>query len=104
MWRIHFCPRCGARIASGDRFCGACGLNLTCVEQLVPPPPYDYQCTYNQWVPHSSSYDEAAAPVDSDQYQQRYVYANGGTVTPLSAEISKLLGDFFSKNVKYNKV
>jgi hypothetical protein len=104
MWQIHFCPRCGARAACSDRFCGTCGLNLTCVVEPVPPPPYDYQCTYQQWVPYSPSYNQAAAPVNSDQYQQRYVYATGGTVTPLSTEISKLVTDFFDKRLKHNKV
>ena len=102
MWQIHFCPRCGARAASSDRFCGACGLNLTCVAQPVPPPSYDYQCVYQQWVPHSPPYNPSA-PLDSDQYRQRYTQASGDTVTPLSAEISKLLADFFDKRMKYSK-
>src|SRR4030043_443143 len=103
MWQIHFCPRCGARAADSDRFCGTCGFNLTCVVEPVPSPSYDYQCTYQQWVPHSPPYNQVAAPVNSDQYQQRYVYANGDTVTPLSAEISKVLAGFFDKRLKYNK-
>jgi hypothetical protein len=101
MWQVHFCPRCGARAACGDRFCGTCGLNLTCIPRPVPPPSYDYQRTYQQWVPHSPTYDQAAA--HSDQYQEQYAQADDGTVTPISAEISKLLSDFFDKRLKYNK-
>jgi len=104
MWQINFCPRCGARAACSDRFCGACGLNLTCVARPVPPPSYDYQCTYQQWVPHSPPYNQAAAPANSDQYQQQYVQADGDTVKPISAEISELLADFFDRHLKYNKV
>ncbi|MBN2463975.1 MAG: hypothetical protein JXB43_10315 [Dehalococcoidia bacterium] len=103
MWQINFCPRCGARADCNGRFCGACGLDLSCVVEPVPSPWYDYQCTYQQWVPQSPTYNQAAAHVDSDQYQQRYVYANGGTVTPLSAEVSRLLVDFFSKSPKHNR-
>jgi len=104
MWQIHFCPRCGARAASGDRFCGACGLDLACVAKPVPPPSYDYHCTYQQWVPHSTSYDEVAALADLDKYQQRYGHTAGDTVIPLSSEISKLLAGFFNRNIKYDKV
>ena len=103
MWQINFCPQCGARAASGDRFCSTCGLNLTCIPRPVPPPSYDYQRTYQQWVPHSPSYDQAAAP-GSDQYQQQHAQADHDTVTPLSAEISKLLADFFDKRLKCNGV
>jgi len=103
MWQINFCPICGARVASSARFCGACGLNLACVVKPVPPPSYDYQCTYQQWVPHVPPYAQAAAPVYSEQYRQQYAHAGGDTVTSLSAEISKLLADFFGKRVKYSK-
>jgi predicted amidophosphoribosyltransferase len=98
MWQIHFCPQCGARAARSDRFCGACGLDLTCVVRPVPPPSYDYQCAYQQWVPHSPLYNQAAAHVDSNQYQ------HGDTVTPISTEISQLLADFFDKRLKHDKV
>jgi hypothetical protein len=98
MWQIHFCPQCGARAACSDRFCGACGLNLTCVPRPVPPSPYDYHCTYQQWVPHSPTYNQAAAPTDSDQYQ------HGDAVTSMSAEISQLLSDFFDKRLRHSKV
>jgi len=99
MWRVNFCPQCGAHAAGSDRFCGTCGFNLTCVVELVPSPSYDYQCAYQQWVPHN----QAAAPVNSDQYQQRYAHDGGGTVSPLSAEISKLLAELFDNRIKHNK-
>jgi len=55
-------------------------------------------------VPHSPPYNQAAAPANSDQYQQQYVQADGDTVKPISAEISELLADFFDRHLKYNKV
>jgi hypothetical protein len=60
----------------------------------VPPPSYDYQYPYQQWVP-------SAAHVDQDQ--QRYVPGSDINARPMSAEISKLLGDLFDKRFKYNK-
>jgi predicted amidophosphoribosyltransferase len=96
MWQIHFCPSCGARAAYSDRFCGTCGFNLTSVLPQVPPPSYDFQYPFQQWVPYSPPYSQATAPLDADQYQQR-------NTTPMSAEISKLLGDLFDKRLKYNK-
>lgn len=102
MWQINFCPRCGARTACGDRFCGACGLDLARVARLVPPPSYDYQCAYQQWVQHSPEHAQAS-PANSSQYRQRYARMAGDTVTPISAEISKLLADFFSGSARYNK-
>jgi predicted amidophosphoribosyltransferase len=96
MWQIHFCPGCGARAAFSDRFCGTCGFHLTSVLPQVPPPPYDYQYPYQQWVPYSPPYSQAAAPANADQYRQR-------NATPMSAEISKLLGDLFDKRLKYHK-
>jgi hypothetical protein len=103
MWQINFCPQCGARAAGSDRFCGICGLDFTHVLRPVPPPSYDYQCTYQQWVPHSPPSNQAAAPINSERCQQRYVYTDDGTVTPISAEISKLLAELFDRRLKHNK-
>lgn len=94
MWQIHFCPSCGARAAYSDRFCGTCGFNLTSVLPQVPPPPYDYQYPFQQWVP-------SAANVYKDQ--QRYAPGSDINARPMSAQISKLLGDLFEKRLKYNK-
>ena len=94
MWQIHFCPRCGARAAYSDNFCGTCGFNLTSVVPQVPPPSYDYQYLYQQWVP-------SVAHVEQDQ--QRYVPGSDMNARPMSDEISKLLGDLFEKRFKYNK-
>ncbi|MGD0352132.1 MAG: zinc ribbon domain-containing protein [Dehalococcoidia bacterium] len=94
MWQIHFCPHCGARAAYSARFCGTCGFDLTSVAPEVPPPSYDYQYPYQQWVP-SAAY--------IDQVQQRFVPGSDINARPMSAEISKLLGDLFDKRLKYNK-
>jgi hypothetical protein len=103
MWKVNFCPRCGARASGDDRFCGTCGLNLTCVVPQVPPPSYDYLHPYHQWVLHNPSYDQAAAPENAEQCRQRYVSDNDRNATPISAEISKLLRDLFDKSLKYQK-
>ena len=103
MWQIKFCPRCGARVSCTDRFCGACGLNLTSVVPQVPPPSCDYQCLYQQWVPHYTAYNQAAAPENAEQCQQRYVPDNDRDETSIRAEISRMMGDLFDKHLKYNK-
>ncbi len=60
--------------------------------------------------------NQKSVPGNLNQCQRRYVYNNHSTlsqknsssvdsrVKPMSAEISKLLTDFFDKHVKYNKV
>jgi hypothetical protein len=109
MWQMHFCPSCGAQIAYGDRFCGNCGINLICVIQQIspqpPPPSYNYQYPDQQWPQYSQSpYNQAPVSGNPNQNQQRYVYDDGGTVTPISTEISKLLADLFGKRIKYNTI
>ena len=96
MWQIHFCPSCGARTAYSARFCGTCGFNLTSVVPQVPPPSYDYQYPYQQWVQHYPDYIEGPATVNADQCQQE-------NATPMSAEIAKMLEDLFGKRLKYNR-
>jgi len=94
MWQLKFCPRCGARAAYGARFCGTCGFNLTTVLPQVPPPSYDYQYPFQQWVP-------SAAHVEPDR--QSNVSGSDINARPMSAEISKMLEDLFGKHLKYNK-
>jgi hypothetical protein len=104
MWQIHFCPGCGAGVAYGDRFCGNCGINLSCVIQQISQSS-DYQYPDQQWRQYNQPpYNQASVSGNPNQYQQRYVHSNGGTVTPLSNEISKLLADFFDKRMKYSKI
>ena len=103
MWQINFCPRCGARASSNVRFCGACGLDLNSVVPQVPPPPYVYQYSFQQWVPHYAAYNQAAAPENVEQYQRRYVPDNDRDATSIKAEISRLMGDLFDKHLKYNR-
>jgi hypothetical protein len=88
MWPMFFCPVCRAQVAYGYRFCGNCGINLSCVMQQIPLQP--------------PSYNQASG--NQNQYQQQYVYANGDTVTPISSEISKLLSDLFDKHIKHHKM
>ena len=103
MWQINFCPRCGARVLSNDRFCGACGLDLISVIPQAPSPSYDYQCSYQQWVPHYPAYNQAAAPENAEQCQWRYVPDKGRNATSIRAEISEFLEDLFDRHLKYNK-
>lgn len=94
MWQVHFCPQCGARAKYSDRFCGTCGFDLTSVIPQVPPPAYDYQYPFQQWVP-------SAAQVAQDQ--QRYAPGNDMNARPISAEIARMLEELFDKRLKYHK-
>jgi hypothetical protein len=108
MWQMHFCPSCGAQIADGDRFCGHCGLNLSCVMQQMPPqssPPwYDYQYPEQQRQQYNQPpYSQASVSGNPNRDQQRYAHGHDSNITPISSEISKLLADLFGKRPKYNK-
>ncbi len=108
MWPIYFCPGCRAQVAYGDRFCGNCGVNLSCVIQQIPPQPpplsYDYHYPCQQWGQYYQPlYDQASMPVSPNQYRQRYVPGNDSSATPISSEISELLAELFDKRLKYNK-
>jgi len=103
MWNVNFCPQCGTRASDNNLFCIACGLNLTSIVPQVPPPSYDYQYPYQQWVMHEPVYNQAAASANADQCQRRYVAEDDSDATPISAEISKLLRDLFDKRLKYHK-
>jgi hypothetical protein len=132
MRQIYFCPNCRALIAAGDRFCGNCGINLNWVVLQPPqssPVSYDYRCPNQQqrWIQQPRWREQpgrnqplpyAQAPVcgNPNQYQQRYMYDNrgaipqkksssvNGTITPMRAEIYKLLEEFFGEHIKYNKM
>ena len=90
MWPMFFCPACRAQVAYGDRFCGNCGIYLSCVMQQIPLQP--------------TPYNQAPVSGNQNQHQQQYVYANGDTVTPISAEISRLLSELFDKHIKHHKM
>jgi hypothetical protein len=59
MQQGYQCPRCGAQVAFGVRFCGSCQtpLNWPTQQQSPPPGPPQYQQQYQQQAP---------------QYQQPY--------------------------------
>jgi hypothetical protein len=94
MWQINFCPQCGARTVYGIRFCGTCGFNLTLVVPQVPPPSYDYQYPFQQWVP-------SVAHIEPDQ--QRHVSGSDINARPMRSEISKMMEELFGTRLKYNK-
>jgi len=43
MQQWYQCPRCGAQVAFGARFCGNCGIQLNGPTQQQPQPPPHYQ-------------------------------------------------------------
>jgi hypothetical protein len=93
MWRVNFCPNCGARTTKGGRFCGTCGFNLISVIPHMPSPPYEYQWQYQQWVPSNSGHDQWIG----------YASGEDRNTAPMSGQISKMLEDLFEKRLKYNK-
>jgi hypothetical protein len=120
MWRMVPCPNCRALIVAGDRFCGNCGINLNWVVLQIPPQSspvlYNYQYPNQQQTlgQQQPLYNQKSLRGNADQCQQRYMYRDsgnipqktsssvGGTATTISTEISKLLADFFNKQIKYN--
>jgi hypothetical protein len=104
MWPMYFCPGCSAQVAYGDRFCGNCGINLSCVIQQIPPQTYNHQYPDQQRQQYTQPpHNQAPVSGNQNQNQQQYVYANDDTITPISTEISKLLADLFDKRVKQHK-
>jgi predicted amidophosphoribosyltransferase len=93
MWKVNFCPNCGARAGRNDRFCGTCGFNLVSVVPQISPPSYEYQWHYQQWVPCSPAYEQSL----------EYASREDRNTAPMSAQISKMLEDLFEKRFKYNK-
>jgi hypothetical protein len=122
MQQMYFCPNCRAPIGYGNRFCGNCGISLKWEILQIPPQSlplwYDYQHTAeqqacNQQLQHSQPpHNQALVSGNPNRNQQRYVrdkrvatsagkrLSDGGTITPLGTEISKLLEDFFDKRAK----
>ena len=50
MQQWYKCPRCGASVAFGVRFCGNCGtqLNWSTQQQMQPPPVYKQDTSYKE--------------------------------------------------------
>ena len=94
MWQVNFCPQCGARAAYNARFCGTCSFNLVSVIPQVPPPSYDYQYPFQQWVP-------SVAHMEQDQ--RKYAPGSDANARPMSEEISKLLAELFDRRIKYRQ-
>lgn len=100
MRQIYFCPNCRAPIGYADRFCGNCGINLKWEIQQIPPEslPLRYDCQ-NPGQQQSWS-SQQLVPLNHVATSSGERSSFGGDVTPLSAEISKLLEDFFDKRSK----
>ena len=113
MRQTYFCPHCRALITVGDRFCSNCGTHLNWVVLQTPPLPSRESCGYpdgqvtrQQQLPpgdkqpvcrqqHNTSKELSTIP-------QKNRSSAGGTATPITTEISRLLADFLSKQVKNN--
>lgn len=117
MRQIYFCPNCRGPIGYSDRFCGNCGVNLKWEIRQIPPEslPLTYDClnpgreqaSSSQQLQYNQPPFQTSVARNPNQTQQRYVAtsseehsSSGGAVTPLSAEVSKLLEDFFDKRAK----
>lgn len=116
MQQMNVCYNCKASVANGDRFCGNCGISLaTFVLPETPHLPYSFQypeqqsayrqqCAWNQPPP----YQQASVCGSPRATQQQYQHVNrvtapqqknsphSDTMTPMRAEISKLLLEFFN--------
>jgi NADH:ubiquinone oxidoreductase subunit K len=69
MQQWYQCPRCGAQVAFGARFCGNCQTPLNWPTQQQPPPqqPPQYQQQYQQ----PPQYQQQPPPQYQQQYQQQ---------------------------------
>jgi len=114
MRQKYYCPNCGARLVCGERFCIGCGINFTWVIEPIQPQStptwYGYQYPGQQQKPDQEwpMYDQQPrlgqqSGLNGDSFSQRKNSSAGGTVAPISTEISKLLADF-EKHIKYKKV
>ena len=115
MRQVYFCPQCRASIGVGDRFCSNCGTHLNWVILQTPPRPsresYSSPCPDRQQEQQRQLPSGNKQPVFHQQQKmskemsvipQRNGPSTDGTVTPISAEISRLLSDFFTKQVQNN--
>lgn len=117
MLLMNTCYNCRAQVANGDRFCGNCGISLaTFVTPETPHLPYSpqrpeqqpaYRQQYkgNQYPPYQQASECGNTRVSPQQYQ----HVNRGaiprqknsprntTITPMRAEISRLLLEFFNR-------
>lgn len=86
--QMYSCPKCGYPLAFADRFCSHCGICLNWV--ILQETPGD---AGNQRARDGGSTRLSRADTSS-----------GGSVTPLTAGVSKLLADFFDKHERPDKV
>ena len=115
MRQVYFCPQCRALIGVGDGFCSNCGTHLNWVILQTPPRPVRESCSSpypdRQQVQQRQLPSGDKQPVFHQQQKmskeisvvpQRNSPSTGGAVTPISTEISRLLSDFFNKQVQNN--
>ena len=89
MQQGYQCPRCGAQVAFGVRFCGSCQTPLNwpapqqpTVQQSPSPPPQQpaqYQQQYQQQVP--PNYQQASSICVKCQYQNNHGVDHNGEAT-----------------------
>jgi hypothetical protein len=113
MRQMYFCPQCRALIGIGDRFCSNCGTHLNWVILQTPPRPSRESCSYHdrqgtqqQQLPsgakQSACYQPQKMSKEISVVPQKRSSSSGGTATPINTEISRLLSDFFNKQVNNN--
>ena len=117
MLQMNVCYNCKASVANGDRFCGNCGISLAAyIPPEIPHLPYNFQYPEQQSAylqQHARNqpppYQQASVCGSHRATQQQYQHVNRGTapqqknsphsetVTPMRAEISKLLLELFNR-------
>jgi hypothetical protein len=107
-----FCPQCRALIGIGDRFCSNCGIHLNWVIVQTSPgtsgESYSYGYPDQQKAQEMPLHDEQTRghhqtiPHEAGNISQKCGSTAGGTATPISTEISRLLTDFFNKQINNN--
>lgn len=113
MRQVYFCPQCRALIGIDDRFCSNCGTHLNWVILQTPPRPSRESCSYpdkqgtrQQQLPLGDKQPARHQPQKMSKeirvVPQKGSSPTGGTATPISTEISRLLSDFFSKQINNN--
>jgi hypothetical protein len=101
MQQIYFCPNCGAPIVYSNRFCGNCGVHLQWELQQAQPESLStgYDCPNPGRQQTSSSQQPYAHAAHAGSSSGQHASSNEA-VTPLSAEVSKMLEEFFDKRAK----
>jgi hypothetical protein len=114
MRQKYYCPNCGVPVVCGERFCIGCGINFTWIAQPEPsqPAPISYKLPGAEWQGKTADYQPSSDQCSREPTQgvpdslhtaDTKSTQSGGTASPLSAEISKLLEGFFDRHARCSK-